>query len=77
MFPFYDSESCQVVFPSYSAEALAERIIDCKPKVAIICNGVKRGVKVILLKDIVDRSLIGSGKNGVDVGMHWKLTSLG
>jgi acetyl-CoA synthetase len=27
----------------YSTKALAERIIDCKPKVVITCNAVKKG----------------------------------
>jgi acetyl-CoA synthetase len=70
MFPLYDSELCQVVFAGFSSEALAQRIIDCKPRVVITCNAVKRGVKPILLKDIVDTSLVESAKNGVDVGMH-------
>jgi acyl-coenzyme A synthetase/AMP-(fatty) acid ligase len=77
MFPLYDSELCQVVFAGFSSEALAQRIIDCKPRVVITCNAVKRGVKPILLKDIVDTSLLESAKNGVDVGMHWKLTCIG
>jgi acetyl-CoA synthetase len=58
-----------VVFAGFSAEALAQRIIDCKPKVVITCNAVKRGVKPILLKDIVDTSLVECAKNGVDVGI--------
>jgi acetyl-CoA synthetase len=60
----------QVVFAGFSADAIAQRIIDCKPKVVITCNAVKRGLKLIPLKDIVDASLVESAKNGVTVGMH-------
>lgn len=72
----------QVVFAGFSADALAQRIIDCKPKVVITCNAVKRGKKLIALKDIVDVSLADSAKNGVDVGMYnltfmsWSLPKL-
>ncbi|TVU14667.1 hypothetical protein EJB05_38150, partial [Eragrostis curvula] len=58
-----------VVFAGFSADALAQRIIDCKPKVVITCNAVKRGQKLIPLKNIVDASLAESTKNGVDVGI--------
>ncbi|PAN38449.2 hypothetical protein GQ55_7G128000 [Panicum hallii var. hallii] len=58
-----------VVFAGFSADALAQRIVDCKPKVVITCNAVKRGQKLIPLKDIVDTSLVESAKNGVDVGI--------
>ncbi|KAM0820977.1 hypothetical protein ACQ4PT_041934 [Festuca glaucescens] len=57
-----------VVFAGFSADAIAQRIIDCKPKVVITCNAVKRGLKLIPLKDIVDASLVESAKNGVTVG---------
>ncbi|KQJ82427.1 acetyl-coenzyme A synthetase, chloroplastic/glyoxysomal [Brachypodium distachyon] len=58
-----------VVFAGFSADALAQRITDCKPKVVITCNAVKRGPKLIPLKDIVDASLVQSAKNGVSVGI--------
>ncbi|WOL01800.1 hypothetical protein Cni_G10517 [Canna indica] len=58
-----------VVFAGFSAESLAQRIIDCKPKVVITCNAVKRGSKPILLKEIVDNALVESVKNGVTVGL--------
>nr|GEY36059.1 acetyl-coenzyme A synthetase, chloroplastic/glyoxysomal-like [Tanacetum cinerariifolium] len=58
-----------VVFAGFSAESLEQRIIDCKPKLVITCNAVKRGKKVINLKDIVDAALLGSSKNGVSVGL--------
>ncbi|KAM2991746.1 hypothetical protein FF2_044063 [Malus domestica] len=56
-----------VVFAGFSAESLAQRIVDCKPKVVITCNAVKRGSKVIHLKDIVDAALIKSSESGVSV----------
>jgi len=59
----------QVVFAGFSADALAQRTVDCNPKAVITCNAVKRGLKLIPLKDIVDTSLVESAKNGVDVGM--------
>lgn len=58
----------QVVFAGFSAEALSQRIIDCKPKVVITCNAVKRGPKPIYLKDIVDAAINDSSQNGVSIG---------
>jgi len=43
--------------------------MDCKPKVVLTSNAVRRGAKVIGLKDIVDASLVESAKNGVSVGI--------
>ncbi|KAH9627155.1 hypothetical protein KSS87_018395 [Heliosperma pusillum] len=56
-----------VVFAGFSAESLSQRIVDCKPKVVLTCNAVKRGAKVIGLKDIVDAALVDTAKNGVTV----------
>ncbi|XP_038899326.1 acetyl-coenzyme A synthetase, chloroplastic/glyoxysomal isoform X2 [Benincasa hispida] len=56
-----------VVFAGFSSESLAQRIIDCKPKIVITCNAVKRGSKVIYLKDIIDAALIESAQNAVSV----------
>ncbi|RVX06828.1 Acetyl-coenzyme A synthetase, chloroplastic/glyoxysomal [Vitis vinifera] len=56
-----------VVFAGFSSESLAQRIVDCKPKVVITSNAVKRGSKVISLKDIVDAALVESAKNGISV----------
>ncbi|XP_039125013.1 acetyl-coenzyme A synthetase, chloroplastic/glyoxysomal [Dioscorea cayenensis subsp. rotundata] len=58
-----------VVFAGFSAESLAQRIVDCKPKLVITCNAVRRGPKTINLKDIVDNALIESTKNEVPVGL--------
>ncbi|KAE9599610.1 putative acetate--CoA ligase [Lupinus albus] len=56
-----------VVFAGFSAEALTQRIVDCKPKVVVSCNAVKRGSKTIHLKDIVDAAINDSAQNGVSV----------
>lgn len=56
------------MFAGFSADSLAQRIIDCKPKIVITCNAVRRGPKVIFLKDIVDTALTESAKNNVSVG---------
>ncbi|XP_049415010.1 acetyl-coenzyme A synthetase, chloroplastic/glyoxysomal-like [Solanum stenotomum] len=56
-----------VVFAGFSAESLAQRIVDCKPKVVITCNAVKRGAKTIFLKDIVDDALTQSAQNSVKI----------
>ncbi|KAJ0551020.1 putative acetate--CoA ligase [Helianthus annuus] len=39
-----------VVFAGFSAESLEQRIIDCKPKIVITCNAVKRGTKSSILR---------------------------
>ncbi|KAK3009100.1 hypothetical protein RJ639_015260 [Escallonia herrerae] len=56
-----------VVFAGFSAESLAQRIVDCKPKAVITCNAVRRGSKVIYLKGIVDAALVESSQNGISV----------
>ncbi|WZY89343.1 hypothetical protein YC2023_046078 [Brassica napus] len=56
-----------VVFAGFSADSLAQRIIDCKPKLILTCNAVKRGPKTINLKAIVDAALDISSKDGVSV----------
>ncbi|KAK0579527.1 hypothetical protein LWI29_027517 [Acer saccharum] len=56
-----------VVFAGFSAETLAQRIMDCKPKAVITCNAVKRGPKVLNLKEIVDVGLTECAKNGISV----------
>ncbi|XP_042497908.1 acetyl-coenzyme A synthetase, chloroplastic/glyoxysomal [Macadamia integrifolia] len=56
-----------VVFAGFSADSVSQRIMDCKPKAVITCNAVRRGSKVINLKDIVDAALVESTKNGVSV----------
>eukprot|EP00871_Galdieria_phlegrea_P003885 jgi/Galph1/4498/GphlegSOOS_G3179.1 len=43
-----------VVFAGFSAEALAERILDAKSRILITCDGVMRGDKLIELKALAD-----------------------
>lgn len=66
----------QVVFAGFSAESVAQRVIDCRPKVVITCNAVMRGSKIINLKDIVDAALVESSQNGVSVGAFNNIASL-
>lgn len=56
-----------VVFAGFSAESLAQRVLDCRPKVIITCNAVWRGPKVLILKTIVDEALSTSLAQGVAV----------
>ncbi|KAI3752084.1 hypothetical protein L2E82_23247 [Cichorium intybus] len=58
----------KVVFAEYSSKSLFHRIMDCKPKIVVTCNAVKRGKKVPNLKDIVDAALLESSRNGVSIG---------
>ncbi|XP_020297650.1 acetyl-coenzyme A synthetase [Pseudomyrmex gracilis] len=46
-----------VVFAGYSSDSLAERILDSKAKVLITTDGVWRGEKLLLLKNICDEAL--------------------
>ena len=46
-----------VVFGGFSAEALAQRIQDCKSKVVLTASGTKRGAKMLGLKQIVDKAI--------------------
>ncbi|CAA6668124.1 unnamed protein product [Spirodela intermedia] len=52
-----------------------QRILDCRPKVIITCNAVRRGPKVIHLKDISDAALLECVNNGVSVGMRLENSS--
>jgi non-ribosomal peptide synthetase component F len=58
----------QVVFAGFSAEALSQRILDCKPNFVLTTSGVRRGSKVIKLKEIVDDALERVLKEGFAVG---------
>ncbi|XP_054717208.1 acetyl-coenzyme A synthetase, cytoplasmic-like [Uloborus diversus] len=46
-----------VVFGGYSAESLAERILDGNCRVLITADGVWRGTKLVHLKNIVDKTV--------------------
>ncbi|GAQ89149.1 acetyl-CoA synthetase [Klebsormidium nitens] len=58
-----------VVFGGFSAESLAGRMSDCRPKLLVTCNAVRRGAKVLNLKEIADKALeLCEKKEGVRVG---------
>ncbi|XP_037085226.1 acetyl-coenzyme A synthetase, cytoplasmic-like [Pollicipes pollicipes] len=46
-----------IVFAGYSADALADRILDARCRIALTADGVWRGNKLIRLKEITDRAL--------------------
>lgn len=47
-----------VVFAGFSADALADRILDCKTKVVLTCQHSERGDKQIELRAIVEQALL-------------------
>lgn len=53
-----------VVFAGYSSDSLAERILDSKAKVLITTDGVWRGEKLLLLKNICDEAAEKVKKHG-------------
>ncbi|KYQ58832.1 Acetyl-coenzyme A synthetase [Trachymyrmex zeteki] len=53
-----------VVFAGYSSDSLAERILDSKAKVLITTDGVWRGEKLLLLKNICDEAVAKAKKHG-------------
>ena len=56
-----------VVFAGFSAESLASRILDSRPKVVVTATGSKRGAKDIELKAIVDEALGITAQEGHSV----------
>jgi len=56
-----------VVFGGFSAEALADRIEDCKARVVITASGVMRATKKIDLKGIVDAACAACASRGFQV----------
>jgi len=56
-----------VVFGGFSAEALGGRVLDAENKVVITCDGVLRGKKPILLKEIADKACDISTSKGHNV----------
>ncbi|MDA0837447.1 MAG: acetate--CoA ligase [Planctomycetota bacterium] len=53
-----------VVFGGFSADSLADRIVDSTAKLLITADGVFRGAKIIPLKDVADEACDISAKNG-------------
>lgn len=50
-----------VVFAGFSANSLADRIIDCEAKVVLTADGNFRGNKAIEVKAVVDEALVRTG----------------
>lgn len=48
-----------IVFAGFSAQSLAERIMDCDAKMLITNDGLQRGTKLVPLKEISDKALEG------------------
>ena len=46
-----------VIFAGFSAEALADRINDCRSRVLLTADEGRRGGKTIAMKEIADRAL--------------------
>ncbi len=65
-----------VVFGGFSAQALADRIIDAQAKALIVSDGSLRGNKVIDLKSIVDQSLLISGTECLETVIVHKRANL-
>ncbi|GAX72977.1 hypothetical protein CEUSTIGMA_g430.t1 [Chlamydomonas eustigma] len=53
-----------VIFAGFSADSLAQRIMDCKSRVVITSTGTMRGTKPVDLKGIVDKALDLCNKGG-------------
>jgi len=56
-----------IVFGGFSADALADRIVDCKCVTLVTTDGVFRGAKAIALKANADQAMDISSQQGVDV----------
>jgi acetyl-CoA synthetase len=56
-----------IVFGGFSAESLAERIVDAESHMLITCDGVYRGAKAVQQKSNADRAIQIAGNRGVVV----------
>ena len=56
-----------VVFGGFSADALADRIVNCEARVLITATGVMRGPKVVELKKVADQACATALLEGVQV----------
>ena len=64
-----------VIFGGFSAQSIADRILDLQAKAVITCDGAYRGEKTIPLKNILDEALERcSGVEKVIVYSHTKTT---
>ncbi|MEJ7681953.1 MAG: AMP-binding protein [Segetibacter sp.] len=48
-----------VIFGGFSAQSIADRLIDAQAEYIITCDGAFRGAKDIPLKSVIDDALIG------------------
>jgi acetyl-CoA synthetase len=55
------------VFSGFSAEALANRLLDSEAKILISADAVLRGNKPVLLKQAADEALTLCAKTGLQV----------
>jgi acetyl-CoA synthetase len=49
-----------IVFGGFSAEALKDRLVDCKSKILVTCDGTFRGAKAVPQKDNADKAVEGT-----------------
>ncbi|WP_317896840.1 acetate--CoA ligase [Aurantibacillus circumpalustris] len=49
-----------VIFGGFSAQAIADRLLDAKSEFIITCDGAFRGAKDIPLKSVIDDALVGN-----------------
>eukprot|EP00054_Salpingoeca_dolichothecata_P016808 m.99145 g.99145 ORF g.99145 m.99145 type:complete len:702 (-) comp22154_c1_seq7:155-2260(-) len=56
-----------IVFGGFSAEALSDRIVDCKSPVLVTADGSFRGKKFVALKSIVDAAIARCTDDGFEV----------
>ena len=56
-----------IVFGGFSAESLAERIVDAESHMLITCDGVYRGTKAVPQKSNADSAIQIAGERGVEV----------
>jgi acetyl-CoA synthetase len=49
-----------IVFGGFSADALKDRLIDCKSKLLVTCDGTFRGAKAVPQKDNADKAVEGT-----------------
>ena len=67
-----------VVFGGFSSQALADRMLDSRPKALITATGGMRGKATVQLKAIADGACAICEKQGfqVNLSFHWPLTCL-
>ena len=51
-----------IVFGGFSADALADRIVDATCTTVLTCDGIYRGAKPVVMKPLVDEAMITAEK---------------